>query len=213
MARGQGGGRPRVSEATLKKFLKLIREGNSIRAAAGSSGMGASTYYKITREAEHDRADGKRTRFVKFMEQYEKARADAETDFAKIVGKSAKGDKKAGLPPNTADARFMLAHINRKRWGDRARIDFGGEPPIDRGELIRGVQELAKAVRDEVEDPLVLARIMERWQEVIEGWTSARSRTRRKEDGGLEVDGVVVEKPIAEIPATTGNGEGSEHES
>jgi hypothetical protein len=201
MPRGAGGGRPKVADATLKKFLRFIREGNSIRAAAGSSGMGQQTYYKLAREADADRKDGRKTKLVKFMDSFERARADAETMLAKVVHKSALGDKKLQLPPNTADARFMLAHINSKRWADRARIDFHGDPPLDRAELMRGVQELAKAVRDEVEDPLILARIDARWEDIIEGWKGRPAKKRPFDD-----DEIIVDEPKL-LTATNGNGE------
>ena len=185
MPRGEGGGRPRVEQDKLDKFLDFIKQGNGIRASVGSAGISHAVFYKLMRIGHAERNAGRKTRLAKFVDKFEEARAIAETDLVKIVR-----DKS---PEDVASARFMLAHINPKRWADRTRIDVHGEPPIDRADLLRGVQELAKAVRDEVEDPAVMARIDARWADVIEGWlgkTPARSKRRAGLD---ELDEVIVD--------------------
>lgn len=199
MPRGQGGGRPRVEQAKLETFLKFIRDGNTVRAAAGSAGISQELIYKLLRLGASEIEDGRKTKLAKFVNEFHENRALAESDYVTIV--------KTASSEDVANARFMLAHINRKRWGDRSRVDlYGNVQPIDRAELMRGIQELAKAVRDEVEDPAVMARINARWADIISAWKTGgetnRPRNRRADDLG---DVEVVETKA--LTASTGGSE------
>jgi hypothetical protein len=200
MPRGDGAGRPRVEQDKLDKFLTFVRDGNTVRAAAGSAGISQELIYKLLRLGHSEREAGKKTKLAKFIHEFEANRALAESDYVTIVKKASTED--------VANARFMLAHINRKRWGDRSRVDlYGGVAPIDRAELLRGIQELAKAVRDEVEDPAVLLRINARWKDIIDAWRTGEdtSSKRRRKGDELEPIEVVESKAI-----TAGNGDHGE---
>lgn len=204
MPRGEGGGRPRVEQTKLDSFLKFIRDGNTVRAAAGSAGISQELIYKLLRLGHAERDAGRKTKLAKFIQEFESNRALAESDYVTIVKNASAED--------VANARFMLAHINRRRWGDRARLDlYGGVQPIDRAELLRGIQELAKAVRDEVEDPETMQRINAKWKEIIDAWRSGEpepTRKRRRTDDELGEIEVVGTKAL---PAAT-NGNGVENE-
>lgn len=205
MPRGQGGGRPRVDEKNIKLFLDYIEAGNSIRASAGAARISKAVIYKMMRLGEVDQAAKRRTKFAKFMDSFEHSRAKAETNYVTIVASGAAGDSGKGIKPDTSDAKFMLAHINSRRWADRRRIDINGDTPIDRADLLRGVQELAKAVRDEVEDPEILKRIDARWEDIIESWRGHAERKRKSRVVGDELEEIVIEERRALPPASNGH--------
>ena len=78
-------GRPKLDPATTQRVVDLIRAGNYLEVAATAAGIHRSTLYRWMR---HGR-DQKRGRYRKFLNQVEKAQAEAEARDVAIIAKAA----------------------------------------------------------------------------------------------------------------------------
>src|SRR6267143_1594100 len=83
--------RPKLDPATTQRVVDLIRAGNYLEVAATAAGIHRSTLYRWMR---HGR-DQKRGRYRRFLNQVEKAQAEAESRDVALIAKAASEDWRA----------------------------------------------------------------------------------------------------------------------
>ena len=143
-------GRPKLDPATMQRIVDLIRAGNYLEVAATAAGIHRSTLYRWLR---HGR-DQKRGRYRKFLNQVEKAQAEAESRDVALIAKAASEDWKAAAwrlerkSPRRYAARVQLA-VQQELDAVLSRLEKGLAPGVyDR------VLQLIATEDEEAEQPL-----------------------------------------------------------
>jgi hypothetical protein len=167
--RGRGRPSPFNDEKVVGHFLDLLRVGNAIHTAAVVSGLGAVGVHAKLRLGMLLEREGRRGKARDFLNKCREATKAAEVSYVNIVAKSASG----ATPRAPEDAKWMLEHIARRRWGKKLDVEHSKEPLLIRDQLVRGIDELALAVQEEVTDVLepekaqrLLQRIRSRWLDI-----------------------------------------------
>jgi len=130
--------------------VDLIRAGNYLEVAATAAGIHRSTLYRWMR---HGR-DQKRERYRKFLNQVEKAQAEAEARDVAIIAKAAPDDWKA--------AAWRLERKAPRRYGPRVQLAVQQELDPVIGRLEKGLppeiyEKVLQLVAAEDEDVEALA--------------------------------------------------------
>lgn len=68
--------RSKLTDELIENLCKAISMGLSENAACDYAGISDVTLYKYKRQAEEDMAQGKKTKFVRFLNQFKKAKAN-----------------------------------------------------------------------------------------------------------------------------------------
>jgi hypothetical protein len=164
----RGRGRPSgFTKDKVDHFLSLLKVGNAIHTAAIVAGLGAVPVTMRLEQGRRDRRDNRRTAAAQFLIKCEEATKGAEVSFLSVVAGSASGDTEKGVKPNPGDAKWMLAHLNRRRWGERLDVTHRGEQPIARAELANLFRAMMQVIAEEVEDDRTLLAIEKRFRELF----------------------------------------------
>ncbi len=142
-------GRPKLEPATTQRVVELIRAGNYLEVAATAAGIHRSTLYRWMR---HGR-DQKRGRYRKFLNQVEKAQAEAESRDVALIAKAASEDWRA--------AAWRLERKAPRRYGPGVQLAVQQELDAVLGRLEKGlppdqydkVLQLIAAEDEDVEAP------------------------------------------------------------
>ncbi|WP_296789926.1 hypothetical protein [uncultured Methanobrevibacter sp.] len=95
-----------------KKFCDAIENGDSILGACGYVGIDESTYYKWMKKAEEAKG---RSKFVKFKECVDKAKAKALHNFEQVITRASTEHWQA--------AAWMLERRHPNMYGKRDKIE------------------------------------------------------------------------------------------
>jgi hypothetical protein len=119
--------RPKLDPAVLQRVVDLIRAGNFLEVAATAAGIHRSTLYRWMR---HGR-EQKRGRYRRFLNQVEKAQAEAESRDVALIAKAATEDWKA--------AAWRLERKAPRRYGPRVQLAVQQELDAVLGRLEKGL--------------------------------------------------------------------------
>jgi len=110
--------KPKLNAETQDKILTMIRAGNFMTAAAAVAGVDPRSIYRWKAQGEKDLADGRRTRYAKFVEEMEIAEGEAESLLVdKVMSEGPKG------------ALEILKRRFRQKWGDKIQADHSHAGP------------------------------------------------------------------------------------
>jgi transposase-like protein len=138
-----------LDKLLTQKICDLIRSGNYLEVAATAAGIHRTTLYRWMR---HGR-DQKRGRYRKFVNQVEKAQAEAESRDVALIAKAASTDWRA--------ATWRLERKAPRRYGPRVQQAVQQELDAVLGRLEKGlppdqywrVLELMAAEDEDVDVP------------------------------------------------------------
>jgi hypothetical protein len=111
---------PAITPARRAKLIAALRSGLPITTACKLSRVSTSAYYRALARADDPTAP---RIFAKFREEAEEARALAEADLVAEVKVAARGD-------DWRAAAWLLSHGHRDEWGDKTRVEVGGEGSV-----------------------------------------------------------------------------------
>lgn len=114
------GRRPKLDDALMSRISGQIMKGNHIKTACLSIGLGYSTYFEWKAQGEQDRKDGKKNKFVDFVNMIDHADAVAQQRLLKIVIDT--GGWKGALE--------VLKRRWPKEFGDRTALSNADGSPI-----------------------------------------------------------------------------------
>ena len=95
------------------QFLKAVSAGASIRSAALFAGVSERTYYMWMSRAQSDNERGRNTKYVRLLQDVQRARARAEVALAGTLQSLARNDGRLLLS--------MLARIYPEQWGSSGK--------------------------------------------------------------------------------------------
>lgn len=163
----------------LTKAIKMIAKGNSIRVACHTNGIPPATFTAWLQRGKDDEKAWESAGDVNapkslqhgLLVRYRKAVGERESTLVSVVHDSATDTDS----PNVADAKWLLARFNPKRWGEKSTLTLNGEPPISREELMSTIRQMATVVQEEVmamtctetERIMALNRIEASWTELL----------------------------------------------
>jgi transposase-like protein len=138
--------RPKLDPAVLQRVVDLIRAGNFLEVAATAAGIHRSTLYRWMR---HGR-EQKRGRYRRFLNQVEKAQAEAESRDVALIAKAATEDWKA--------AAWRLERKAPRRYGPRVQLAVQQELDAVLGRLEKGLaadvyEKVLQLIATEGDDP------------------------------------------------------------
>ena len=101
-------GRPSlVATEAANKIIEALRRGSPIKPSCEAAGISYPTLRTWIQRGEDDKAAGRSTEFVEFLDRLTRARAEAEVN---LVGK-------LEADPDWRAAAFILERGYRERWG------------------------------------------------------------------------------------------------
>jgi transposase-like protein len=125
-------GRPsKLTDQTVDKLLKAVREGQTYSTACSYAGICYQTLRNWIKTASNDVERGELTEYVAFLDMLSRAESEAERKAVRAWSSHFNSDYRA--------ARDFLAARNPEQWGRRDRVDINARlavgvvmlPPID----------------------------------------------------------------------------------
>jgi len=148
------GGRPtKLTEATLARFIALVRAGNYGTCAAAAIGIKRQVFYRWLERGAADEAAGRNTIFARFNTAYAQASAEAEAGCVATIRRAS--------TDNWTAAAWLLERKFPDRWSRKERMEVsgpGGGPVESTQTVSLDLTKLADADLEQLERILTIAR-------------------------------------------------------
>lgn len=103
-----------------KKIVDALSTGVSIRDVCAFVGISEDSYARWVKK------------YASFADDTARARTEARIGAAAVIRRSALGNKDAGIPANTEDAKWYLERTDPQQWGRTTKIILDVEPTIQK---------------------------------------------------------------------------------